>query len=258
MVVLLLKNKTTPKDPYHETFTRHALEPVFLPLLRHAATDVSATVEFLLSDEFLIHTPSFIITSQRAVEVFNECIDRIRAARPDAVASIFAKAGYTVGPATSKILREAGFTDVRGGASAGNGLVLSDIIINEANPTHRIAFFTGEIRKDIIPRKLADAGIPLYEKVIYRTSERDDIVANFNRVKPSLGPDSWIIFFSPQGTDVIVDYIVSSSLSFNIASIGPTTQQYLVARGITPRVTALRPEAQSLLECIKTSGTCLA
>lgn len=252
--VLLLKNKTVPRDPYHELFESKLINSHFLPLLRHSPSDIPLTIEFLISDDFIFHTNYFIITSQRAVEVFNDCINEIKSIRPDLIGHIYNKVGYTVGPATAKILRDNGFNNVRGGSDAGNGSVLSDIIIKDfENIDEKIVFFTGEIRKDIIPQKLLKNAIQLEEKVIYKTINRDDIEHNFNSLKSEMnGEHSWIIFFSPQGTELIVEYILQNGgdENFNIASIGPTTEEYLIAKGIKPKVIAKKPEANSLLESI--------
>lgn len=255
--VLLLKNKTTPRDPYQEVFSSKSITPQFLPLLEHSPVDKEGLREYLISDEFLNQTNTFIVTSQRAVEVFNECIQDCG---EEISKSIWKKVGYTVGPATSKILMESGFKNIRGGHDAGNGAILSDIIIDDYKENgidkeaeHPIMFFTGEIRRDIIPKKLLSAGIKFKEKVVYKTASRDDIIDNFDQLKHmQQDPHHWIVFFSPQGTEVIIDHILANggSQSFNIASIGPTTKEYLENKGITPKVVAEKPEANSLLEAI--------
>ena len=47
---------------------------------------------------------------------------------------------------------------------AGNGLILSKIIIDEIAPEEEIVFFTGKIRKDIIPKNLKLANINIMER----------------------------------------------------------------------------------------------
>lgn len=252
--VILLKNKTVPRDPYYELFESKLITSHFLPLLKHSPTDLQLTIEFLISEEFVKNTKYFIITSQRAVEVFNACIDEIKGIRPDVIEQIYEKVGYTVGPATAKILKDNGFNNVRGGSEAGNGSILSDIIIKDfEHIDEKLVFFTGEIRKDIIPQKLVKNSIKFEERVIYKTVNRDDIDDNFNNLKSEMDrQNSWVIFFSPQGTELIVEYILENGgdKKFNIASIGPTTEEYLIAKGIKPKVIAKKPEANSLLESI--------
>lgn len=258
--LLLLKNKTQPSDAYHETLTGKGHNAEFVPLLEHSALDIANTVQFLESEEFLQQTKRFIITSQRAVEVFHECLRIISENRPENATNIRSKVGYTVGPATAEVLAENGFVDVRGGAQAGNGLKLADLIMAELakEATHNsdsncvcdsIIFFTGVIRKDIIPVKLKGNGVPVKEVVIYKTEPKDGIIENF--LECCKKHVDWIVFFSPQGTEEIVEHIVRTSPTAFIASIGPTTEEYLLLKGITPHVVASKPTASSLYEGIE-------
>ncbi|RCK54520.1 Uroporphyrinogen-III synthase [Candida viswanathii] len=246
--VILLKNPSVPEDPYDAKFTTSHYAPHFIPLLTHTHTNKHLTTAYLSSTEFLDHCDVFIITSQRAVEMFHECLCRIPAATR---ARIYAKVGYTVGPATYSILKGCGFVDVRGGERAGNGSKLADLISGEITREARVVFFTGEIRKDIIPKKLCGLGYDLKEVVIYKTECREDIVERFERLMMGLEL-GWIVFFSPQGTKEIVEHLrrESGGRRWKIASIGPTTEEYLLGYDIKPNVIAEKPEPESLFQCI--------
>ncbi|EEQ36487.1 hypothetical protein CLUG_00610 [Clavispora lusitaniae ATCC 42720] len=248
--VLFLKNKTTPKDAYEDVFSSSGHKPVFVPLLNHAPIDIDQTAEYLASETFLTETDSFIITSQRAVEVFHECLSVIGSRDPAKVEQIIAKTGYTVGPATEEILRAKGFSDVRGGSLAGNGSKLADIILEEKRGCpKKIVFFTGVIRKDIIPVKLKQEGVDLEEVVIYKTEPKAGILDNF--VSCCEEKVDWLVFFSPQGTEEIVEHIQKGKISLDgvrIASIGPTTLEYLNGKGIESHAMAPKPTAAALLE----------
>lgn len=255
--ILLLKNATVPLDPYEETFKENGFNPVFLPLLNHEHYDRDATIEFLTSEEFLKSIPVFIITSQRAVEMFDDCLSLI--SDETTLNKIFNKVAYTVGPATSEVLQNLGFKDIRGGVNAGNGLKLSELVKQEVTLDQRIVFFTGVIRKDIIPKALLTANYNLIEKVIYKTELRLDIIDNFNKLWETIqdhikdsNNTQWIMFFSPQGTELIVEHIKSIKLPSNIkiASIGPTTEEYLNNNNITSHVIAEKPHAKSLIKNI--------
>lgn len=257
--LLLLKNKTTPQDPYKEIFASAGHDPEFIPLLNHAPTNISATVEYLTSPEFLSETKQFIITSQRAVEVLHECLDIIAVAHPEEASIIRRKCGYTVGPATEQILLDKGFSDVHGGRESGNGSKLADLILQErklktvgdnaAEPS--IVFFTGTIRKDIIPVKLKENGVPVQEVVIYKTEPKDSIIENF--LSCCQQHVDWVVFFSPQGTEEIVGHMANAlPPAVRVASIGPTTEEYLLKKGITPHVVAPLPTASALYNSITT------
>lgn len=272
--VILLKNPSTPSDPYHDLLLANSYSPHFIPLLHHTHKDKAQTIAYLTSNEFVENTLNFIITSQRAVEMLRECINELNEDHQANIRlKILNKVGYTVGPATHKILKEVGFVNVRGGIDAGNGSKLADLIMDELTPNTKIVFFTGEIRKDIIPRKLLDIGKfnQFEEFVMYQTCERDDIIDKFNAVvegvdgvgenggEATASLHGWIVFFSPQGTKDIVEYLKQLSNSvgasegtrrWKLASIGPTTEEYLLSHGLTPDTIAAKPDAASLVDGI--------
>lgn len=253
--VLLLKNSSVPSDPYEERLTSLGYQPTFIPLLTHTHFDKSETIQYLESAEFINDVDVIIITSQRGVEMLDECLQSVDGGIQ---AKICQKIAYTVGPATYGILQRMGFSNVRGGNQAGNGLKLAYLINEELtsqqyNSERKMIFFTGEIRKDILPKTLKGMNYNLVEKVIYKTAHRDDIVANFNQkwVGGSGSDSDWIVFFSPQGTESIVRHIQLDSRVYRIASIGPTTEEYLLQNGIRPDVVSAKPDAVSLVSSIE-------
>lgn len=263
--ILLLKNKTVPKDPYEEIFKQHNHNVVFLPLLKHSHMNHSTIINFITSNEFLYNYRAFIITSQRCIESLDVIIRKLKNEEFSELDLILNKPSYTVGPATYDVLSKLGFTDIRGGEEAGNGSILSDMIIHDElfnceDEEKKVLFLTGEIRKDIIPRKLKSQNFQFKELVSYRTEPLDDIVdryleinQNFFTMNKENGNENWIIFFSPQGTEKIVTHIKENKeCNLKIGSIGPTTEEYLLGNGLKPRVVSKKPNASSLLESIMT------
>ncbi|WLF79574.1 uroporphyrinogen-III synthase [Lodderomyces elongisporus] len=262
--VILLKNPSTPTDPYEALLQAKNYSPKFIRLLTHEHKDKSLTKQYLTNHAFLKDTQYFIITSQRAVEMFQECIEEIRQDailgnhEENVVETILSKTGYTVGPATYSILKKVGFKDVRGGIDAGNGAKLSDLIINDIKDVNtKIVFFTGEIRKDIIPKKLTTPvpceflGFSQFEEfVMYKTMERDDIIDKFQELHAEMNGQGWVIFYSPQGTRDIVKHLKQNIREgkkyWKLGVIGPTTEEYLIANDLKPDVVAQRPDAESL------------
>lgn len=179
--------------------------------------------------------------------MFRECLEELDI---DIRSQILKKIGYTVGPATARILSQVGFNDVRGGENAGNGSKLAEIVMNDvdSNEKKKIVFLTGEIRRDIIPKKLIGCGYDLSERVIYKTNEREDVKENFLETKKRASNGGWIVFFSPQGTGSIVEELKHDQTSWKIASIGPTTEEYLESNGLKPNVIAKKPDPDSLYE----------
>lgn len=246
----MLKNKTVPIDQYEVLFKRNGHHVDFVPLLHHAPTNIQETCSYLSDEHFVKNVDRFIITSQRAVEVLQECLRFLESSDPEAVVSIKSKIGYTVGPATEKILQDCGFNDVRGGLEAGNGSKLADIVIEEwSESCERVVFFTGVIRKDIIPVKLTKNGRHVEEVVIYKTENRSNIQESFeNCIQTRF---DWIVFFSPQGTERIVEHLKNHPLPVKIASIGPTTNDYLAENDIECHVVAPLPTLASLLSSLQ-------
>lgn len=249
--IFLLKNKTVPKDPYHEILEPSSFKPTFVPLLDHVHINQEETIKLLESDKFILHTSAIIITSQRAVESLASTLSKLP---EDYRAKVFEKTAYTVGPATFKILSELGFKNVKGGEEAGNGDILSDIILNDIkeNDDEHFVFFTGEIRRDIIPKKLSNNGVSIKEVVIYKTEEKSGIIDDFTDKFHNCSNNSkWIVFFSPQGTAEIVDHLKTQDLSnTKIGSIGPTTEKYLIENGIKVDLVSKKPDAQNLFDGI--------
>ncbi|KAG7692958.1 hypothetical protein KL933_004109 [Ogataea haglerorum] len=129
--IILLKNKTVPTDPYDELFSQAQYEPVFLPLLKHSPINEKEVKEFLKSDLYLNEYQALIVTSQRCIETLAKLLQELRHEKFERLDQILSKPSYTVGPTTSQYLENLGFTDVRGGKDAGNGSILSDIIIGD-------------------------------------------------------------------------------------------------------------------------------
>ncbi len=267
---LLLKNKTIPSDPYNDTFSSAGITPHFIPLLSHEFVDHQGLIRYLQSPDFL-ESDSFIITSQRAVEVLDSALQLIKTNQPKCLQEILQKIVYTVGPATSKVLKKLDFSDVRGGSDAGNGSILADLIlqdyeyqISSSKTKISIVFFTGETRRDIIPRKLGSVGkqLRLFEKIVYKTTVlkgvQETIFNELDLISKVINKNStiFVVFFSPQGANEAlesINYLISKNqdITLRIASIGPTTQKWLLEHNVEPQVTAVKPQADALLEGIK-------
>ncbi|EJS41599.1 hem4p [Saccharomyces arboricola H-6] len=262
--VILLKNRTVPIDKYESECESKSFEPVFIPLIKH--THITQDFRNVLNSapNYLNSINYIIITSQRTVESLNESI--IPKLTKEQKATLFSKTVYTVGPATAAFIKRSGFTNVKGGEEAGNGSILADIIINdltvgvETQSSNELLFLVGEIRRDIIPKKLSSKGIKVREVVTYKTEDLDD---NFTRFVHAAKPNdddekfsNWVVVFSPQGTKGITQYLYtenhsSDSKKLRIASIGPTTKKYLDSNNITSDVVSPKPDPRSLLDAIE-------
>lgn len=234
MKVFLLKNENSPEDYYRQVLSQR-YEPIFVPLLTHYLF-IKETVHFLKTQ--ISRYEVLIITSQRSVECLQECLNTEEFTK-DEKQDILSKTVYTIGPSTYQYLTNIGFKDVRG-RDSGNGHKLSELILSEVG-NEEIIYFTGKIRKDIIPNNMVNNNKSYTEFVVYSTEEISD-----DDVVEKLEPGCWVIFFSSQGTRAIVDHIKGKS--YNIGVIGPTTNDYLQQNSIKAHLICNSPTADSLFE----------
>ncbi|GAV51702.1 hypothetical protein ZYGR_0AF01730 [Zygosaccharomyces rouxii] len=246
---ILLKNKTAQQDKYELEFQSKGFKPIFIPLISH--THIPHGLLKLLEDgDYLKQLQDVIITSQRTVECLCESVlPRLNASARQA---FLEKTVYAVGPSTKDFLERIGFKNVKGGDDAGNGSILSDIISSEyreQGKTSEPLLLVGEIRKDIIPKKLSNHGIRVREVITYKTENLPD---NLKRFQESARESSWVVFFSPQGTEEIIESIKDGS-NHRVASIGPTTRDFLQGKGLEPNVVSVKPDERNLINAILSS-----
>lgn len=243
MKVFLLKNENN-KDTYKSTLSP-TYDPTFIPLITHTL-HVEKLSNYLTSFSHDI----ILITSQRSVE----CLEKALQLIPENTRNtIMTTPTYTVGPATSRYLINIGFTDVRG-SKTGNGHELSKLMIQEIGD-EKIIYFTGEIRKDIIPNALTNAGKNWQETATYETITNDEESHTFkqNLQLLSEGKETdWVVFFSSQG----VEALLSKVQHFKKAVIGPTTNSWLQERGIEVDIVCTKPSDEALFNQLKEFDQC--
>jgi uroporphyrinogen-III synthase len=249
-MVIFLKNRKESGDPYEKHFRSLNYDTQFVPLLEHEPVNSEELLTFLRSAEFAA-ADAIIITSQRAIEAV---VTHLESLTDEERVTLQSKPIYTVGPATAHELSANGFTDIRGAEHAGNGGALADIILQEKCQT--FVFFTGEVRRDIIPKKLREANRQLEEKIVYKTSSKSDISTKFLDAM-NTNTDPWLVFFSPSGTEQILKILKENchqssidASDVKLACIGPTTRDFLVNQGFKPDAVAAKPDAVSLAEAI--------
>ncbi|KAK7207932.1 Hem4 uroporphyrinogen III synthase [Myxozyma melibiosi] len=262
--LVYLKNPSPDSslDPYAGSAASRSYSSAFVPVLSHEFVDqdeLKTYIQDMHSHAVSQPVNALIITSQRAVEAIASALDELT---DDSTRTyILSLPTFTVGPATASLLESHGFTNILGGADAGNGSILATIICAQAEKFSRCVFFTGETHRLIIPKQLKAAGIECLEKIVYRSS---DVAGSEGVLKELLAQggssEVWTVFFSPSGASKIAKTIAeikattnssssssSSSSSIKVAAIGPTTEEFLLNNGITPDAVAKRPDPESLL-----------
>lgn len=242
--VILLKTKSVPNDPYERAFLERGVQPYFVPVLDHAMVHLD-----LLQQKCAEARESYsglILTSQRSVEAFDSILGNLVSVARNALLQMPV---YTVGPATCKAIQDLGFSNVLG-AESGNGDALATYIIEQrsAEETRPLFFAVGDKRRDIISRRMASESVPLEELIVYQTGTAESFPADFENTVAQASTVDWLVFFSPAGADVALGYMRRSNNTTKIATIGPTTEEYLLKQWqITPAVVSAKPEPESLV-----------
>ena len=227
-----------------------------------------------------------IFTSQRAVDAFGTVIAKLD---PTKFEALFDREMplYVVGPATARGVKALGLPCPVVGDETGNGEALADFILDYQNKlsqevTHLngrrlpLLFPVGETRRDIIPKTLQSDTMPpaqrtaVVEVIVYETGEMTTFEEDFSdllQVAKKAGvKEQWVVVFSPQGCEAMLSalgwlderggkysegrrQVMSGSITTRVATIGPTTRDFLVQDlGFEPDVCAERPSPEGLGE----------
>lgn len=225
-----------------------------------------------------------IFTSQRAVDAFGTVVAKLD---PTKKAAMFDKDMpiYVVGPATARGVAALELPCPILGEETGNGDELAQFILKHYNNlshdiTHLngqklpLLFLVGEQRRDIIPKSLqSDALFPfehiaVTEVIVYETGEmatfEEDFTDLLRSAKAARVKEQWVVVFSPQGCEAMLSAldwidektgqysggkreIVSGPMKTRVATIGPTTRDFLREQlGFEPDVCAETPSAEGL------------
>ncbi|EOD45982.1 putative uroporphyrinogen-iii synthase protein [Neofusicoccum parvum UCRNP2] len=223
-----------------------------------------------------------IFTSQRAVEAFTHVVQDLRREKRDVDALLPPTLPfYVVGPATARGLRAIGLQCPILGEESGNGEVLARFILDHysnllvpaggggRNAKLPVLFLVGEQRRDIIPKTLQAPGLPaerraqVDEVVVYETGEmqsfREDFAAVVARNRAAGVAQQWVVVFSPTGGRAMLETLGllddgadktvlqrEDGGSTHIATIGPTTRDYLAKFGYAPDVCARKPSPEGV------------
>ena len=229
-----------------------------------------------------------VFTSQRAVDAFAAVVAKLDPAK---IEKLFDKEMpiYVVGPATANGVKALGLPCPVVGEQTGNGEALGKFILEWHATLSRdvtflegsklpLLFLVGEQRRDIIPKTLGSEEvhpldrIKMTEVIVYETGEMATFEEAFTvlvrQTKTKKVKDQWVVVFSPQGCEAMLNSlgwldpktgrfseglreIMSGSLKTRIATIGPTTKEYLEQEfGFTPDVCAATPTPEGVREGI--------
>jgi uroporphyrinogen-III synthase len=115
-----------------------------------------------------------------------------------------------------------------------------------------LLFLVGDRRRDVIHRRLTAAHIALEERVVYESSTDSSFQDKLEGALVEKDSIDWIVFFSPTGADLAIHHILRLENPPKVATIGPTTSDFLInSYDIMPQAVAASPEPSSLLHAIR-------
>jgi uroporphyrinogen-III synthase len=174
--------------------------------------------------ETFSHQPiTAVFTSMNAVD-----------AVADAIKENVAWTVFSIGSATQRLVEEKLGVKVK--ATAAYAAELADKIIADAPA--EIHFFCGNIRRDVLPQKLANAGIKVHERVVYKTIETPKrVLKHFDA----------ILFYSPSA---VASFFSVNSLAADIIlfAIGTTTAAAIQPFSNNTVITATEPGKEELVQ----------
>ena len=131
-----------------------------------------------------------------------------------------------------------------GGEATGRAEDLADLIISEGIEDP-LLFLCGDRRRDELPDRLSEAGVPVEERVVYHTIPDASALTDV----PSSVPD-WVVFFSPSGVEAANSVEAFPWNRVRVAAIGPTTADALREAGSAPAAVATTPTPEALVTAL--------
>jgi uroporphyrinogen-III synthase len=195
----------------------------------------------LLDANFEVIEADFILTKIKDFQLSN-VNDNLIFTSQNAVQSVLnhakaeelkAKNVFSVGMKTKELLTENGFNVI---AYTGYASDLAEIIALIYNK-ESFTFFSGNLRRDVLPKTLEENGITFNEIEVYETElTSKKIAAKLNG----------ILFFSPSGVE---SYLKSNAIKEEICfCIGETTAETLENKKVKNIVIADKPSVENVIE----------
>lgn len=248
MNILILKEQKGAQDPYLLTL-KEIGQTSFIPVLSISFLNLEQLGKSLSEDNH----DGIIFSSGNSARATKAALELLPSQVTD---TWIQKKCYVVGKATEKLASEIGFKC--SGSSTGNAEELAKLIIKEnlATSIKGFLFPCGQLKREILPKMLKEAGIELTCQTVYETSEHPGISEAILKYKTRNKEHTVAVYFSPSGVRFSLPKfkeICGEDLQgFHFASIGPTTSHALEQVGIKPCCVAEHPTPESLGLAIRT------
>lgn len=185
-----------------------------------------------------------ILTSVRAVRSVEQCLTGMDtqhwAQRPI----------FVVGPKSGRNVRDLLHWPEILGEDCGNAENLVAQMLQVPRKGQKMLFPCGQLKGDVLPEKLVEAGVTLDIITSYITQENPDLKSLL--AKESHPPD-FMVFFSPSGFKFALPVMRNLGWDLNriqMVALGPTTAQCIKDHGYSVLTTPSQPTPKELLNSL--------
>lgn len=254
--VILFKKKDTD-DKYNQLLLENNFAPEFVPVLDHKLINIDAIKTIIRNGPKREQLCAMVLTSQRSVEAINEAYNELISLDQHVRDEWNSMPIYIVGPQTAEALGQLPL--FRGSNHDDHWIVAprASELIKSFSANHldsTVLFLAGDKRREIIPEALSAAHIPLREIKSYVTCVHPDLANRIKQDDKALLQADWTVYFSPSGLKFLLNQLDDKTrflANSNIASIGPTTSDYITNElGYQVQVEAEKPDAEHLVQAI--------
>ncbi|KAL9552922.1 hypothetical protein MBANPS3_003538 [Mucor bainieri] len=238
--VILFKKKDTD-DKYNQLLLENHFEPEFIPVLDHKLINIDAIRTIIQNGPNREQLCAMVLTSQRSVEAIDEAYNGLISLDQHTAEAL----------SQLPLFRETNHDDHWIVAPRASELIKS---FSAQHLDSTVLFLAGDKRREIIPEALSAAHISLREIKSYVTCVHPDLTNRIKQDNKALLQADWTVYFSPSGLKFLLDQLDDKTLflaNSNIASIGPTTSDYITNElGYQVQVEAEKPDAEHLVQAI--------
>lgn len=189
-----------------------------VPIITHSLLDLAPLIPLTETSY-----SALIVTSRRAADALKEILEEHPSPN-----SLLNTPVAVVGPRTEAAISSLGFSTF--GSECGLAEALAEYLLSRSSERSRFLFLCGKTRRDVLPKLVRLAGHEVVEYEVYETMELEGAVETVKGLVEK-HPTPWVVFFSSQGVNSIVEYVKNRN-NVKIASIGETTKGFLESKGL--------------------------
>lgn len=227
---IILFRSSQPGDVYEAVFRDAGWQATSVPVLAFRFKNEPVLREKLAS------AGGLIVTSPRAGDLCGQLLTEDSVLRD----KWLHRPILCIGKRSAAAIEQAGLHPDVSAQATGEG-VAEEVMDRGGAPW---LFVCGNLRRDVLPGRLRDAGVPFEELEVYDTLYRDDLA-----LEQMMAPD-WVVFFSPSGVETVLPQWPTSWQAVKKAAIGTTTADAITEAGWQVDAIADKPEPQSLLAAV--------